>query len=178
MAGEDPGVFHVTGSTGEEYILRLDEPSCTCVDWSVYHWPCKYMLAVITSGSAAWTSIPVDYRGNVFLTLDVPPDEEDNSTLDCQEEVIEPVSIPVAEEAVLDLADEDPLDQEVSTNSSHQTEIPASLTRNISETLERIKGLLYQQVDAKLLRGVKAGLANIEEQLKEGRLQNEEGLLC
>ena len=71
-----------------------------------------------------------------------------------------------------------PLIKKSPPTAAIRLEIPASLTRNISETLERIKGLLYQKVDAKLLRGVKAGLANIEEQLKEGRLQNEEGLLC
>ncbi|XP_041350872.1 uncharacterized protein LOC121369862 [Gigantopelta aegis] len=46
-------------------------PSCSCMDWKKYHWPCKHLLAVFTKyPDHGWDFLPEGYKEQPTLCLD------------------------------------------------------------------------------------------------------------
>lgn len=71
-------VFHVSSPSSEEAVseVHLDAgeglPNCQCKDWQAFNYPCKHIMAVITSDlhpSITWDSLPEQYRNSPFITL-------------------------------------------------------------------------------------------------------------
>lgn len=66
------GEFCVPRSNGENfYLLDLERrmPSCSCLDWSKYHLPCKHMLSIFFHFPGhSWEFLHPDYTEKVKFT--------------------------------------------------------------------------------------------------------------
>ena len=180
-AGENPGFFNVTGSTGNEYQVSLDEPSCSCYDWHFYHWPCKHMLAIITSDSACWSDMPQRYRENEFITLDVPDNYDSidsNSVPDsCNSTEIQNNSTEVLEDQIQNNSTEVLEDQRChNSHTLFEPSISSGMTRALCQKLERIKALIYEQSSPSVLQEIEGLLSRVQGKLEENRLFSKEGL--
>lgn len=48
----------------------LGFPSCECLDWLKYRWPCKHMFAILRHTKNEWEHIGIKYVNSVFHILD------------------------------------------------------------------------------------------------------------
>ena len=70
-------MFTVTRSHGSEHIVFFGistsdmMPSCTCLDWTTWHIPCKHFLAVFRFYPEwNWNMLPQSYRDSAYLSTD------------------------------------------------------------------------------------------------------------
>ncbi len=61
-------------SPGTVYTITLGSndslPACTCLDFEFTSWPCKHLLAALTSGKVSWDALCEEYRNSPVFNLD------------------------------------------------------------------------------------------------------------
>ena len=45
-------------------------PSCGCMDWHTYHWPCKHFNALFQVTSQTWDGLSCCYRDSPYFSVD------------------------------------------------------------------------------------------------------------
>lgn len=65
----EKGVFEVTSSKQKVYFTA---PSCSCPDWTEYHYPCKHFFAIFRYHCPrwSWNALPQEYLSTPRLSLD------------------------------------------------------------------------------------------------------------
>jgi len=60
--------------SGNVYTVDLGQnghmPSCGCVDWHTYHWPCKHFCALFQVTSQTWDDLSSCYRDSPYFSVD------------------------------------------------------------------------------------------------------------
>lgn len=52
-------------------VVNLNLPSCTCMDFKKYHWPCKHICALfINVPGHSFNDFPIKFKNNVFISSD------------------------------------------------------------------------------------------------------------
>jgi len=58
-------------SDSSSYIVNFQLPSCTCLDFKKYHWPCKHVCALfIYVPECSFENLPQTFQNNVFILSD------------------------------------------------------------------------------------------------------------
>ncbi|CAI6352632.1 unnamed protein product [Macrosiphum euphorbiae] len=53
------------------YMVNFQLPSCTCLDFNKYHWPCKHICALfIYVPGCSFEDLPQIFQNNVFISPD------------------------------------------------------------------------------------------------------------
>lgn len=53
------------------YMVNFQLPSCTCLDFKKYHWPCKHICALfIYVPGCSFEDLPQTFQNNVFISPD------------------------------------------------------------------------------------------------------------
>ncbi|KAL4088859.1 hypothetical protein QTP88_023943 [Uroleucon formosanum] len=80
--------FEVQSENGSNvYVVDFTVPSCTCLDFEKYHWPCKYLCALfIYVPGYSFNDLPEKFKNNVHLSADprysITSPQEDISSID------------------------------------------------------------------------------------------------
>ena len=67
------GIFQVNSSKAQAHQYRVDfsVPTCSCPDWTQYHYPCKHFFAIFRLRPEwDWNALPDTYRTSPRLSLD------------------------------------------------------------------------------------------------------------
>ena len=66
------GIFEVVNAKGHAYTVKFEIPSCSCPDWTEYHYPCKHFFAIFHHHSPTWdlNALPQAYLSSPRLSLD------------------------------------------------------------------------------------------------------------
>lgn len=66
------GIFEVANAKGYSYTVKFTIPSCSCPDWTEYHYPCKHFFAIFHHHSPTWdwNALPQAYLSSPRLSLD------------------------------------------------------------------------------------------------------------
>lgn len=76
ICSREHGLFQVPSERhAEQYTVAFgsstEMPSCTCMDWEKYHWPCKHFCAVFkTEPEWGWDSLSPLYKDSPYFHLD------------------------------------------------------------------------------------------------------------
>lgn len=64
--------FEVQSENGSNvYVVDFTVPSCTCLDFEKYHWPCKHLCAVfIYVPGYSFNDLPEKFKNNVYISAD------------------------------------------------------------------------------------------------------------
>ena len=57
------------GSTGNNHVVNIKEPSCSCADWQRSKLPCKHIMATAMK-QFTWIGVNSNYHNHVFMTQD------------------------------------------------------------------------------------------------------------
>jgi len=80
--------FEVQSENGSNvYVVDFTVPSCTCLDFEKYHWPCKHLCAVfIYVPGYSFNDLSEKFRNNVYISADprysITSPREELSTID------------------------------------------------------------------------------------------------
>ena len=68
---KNSGIFEVANAKGYSYTVNLTIPSCSCPDWTEYHYPCKHFFAIFNHRCPIWdwNALPQEYLSSPRLSL-------------------------------------------------------------------------------------------------------------
>ena len=62
VVDNETGIFEVANAKGHSYTVKFSVPSCSCPDWTEYHYPCKHFFAIFYHHCAwDWNALPQTY---------------------------------------------------------------------------------------------------------------------
>lgn len=65
------GIFQVKSFKAHQYTVDFSVPTCSCPDWTQYHYPCKHFFALFRLRPTwNWNALPEAYRTSPRLSLD------------------------------------------------------------------------------------------------------------
>ena len=71
VVDNEMGIFEVANAKGHSYTVKFSVPSCSCPDWTEYHYPCKHFFAIFYHHCAwDWNALPQTYLCSPRLSLD------------------------------------------------------------------------------------------------------------
>jgi len=81
--------FEVQSENGSNvyYVVDFTVPSCTCLDFEKYHWPCKHICALfIYVPGYSFNDLPEKFKNNVYISTDprfsITSPQDEISTID------------------------------------------------------------------------------------------------
>ncbi|XP_065886945.1 uncharacterized protein [Dysidea avara] len=68
---ETTGKFEVKGSSEKRHTVFLEDPSCTCRDWTEWNLPCKHFFCIfVLYPQWNWDCLPDQYTKSAYLSTD------------------------------------------------------------------------------------------------------------